>query len=111
MTLSDRGMVRHNRPGVSDSFESSQCQAIPSDREKSVDTDVDETIRDVEEVGYSTDNSSIIENPDQHRLTPRLDEFNRFVALVKSEGHKIETEIVTHEIAGMATGSETCKLS
>ena len=111
MTLSDRGMVGHNRPGVSDSFEPSQCQSPPPDYGKSVYTEMSESIKDLEEVDYSTDNSSVIENPDHRSLTPRLNEFNRLVAQVKSEGYKIETEIVTHEIAGMATGSETCKLS
>ena len=74
-------------------------------------TEVDETIKHPEGIQYSADNSSVIENPDQHTHTPRLDEFKRLVAQVKSEGYKIETDIVTHEIAGMATGSETCKLS
>ena len=92
-------------------YESNQCLDSSSDQGDFMGTEVDGTIKTPKGIEYSADNSSVIENPDHHTHTPRLDEFNRLVAQVKSEGYKIQTEIVTHEIAGMATGPETCKRS
>lgn len=60
-----------------ESYDPSESSQFLSDQGELVDTERGESIKDPEDVEYSTDNSSIIENPDHRALTPRWDEFHR----------------------------------
>lgn len=84
----------------------SQCRTSPSVDEDVTNTHADEVVPDLEEVEYSTDNSSIIEDPKELSSTPYLDALNSLIAEVKEEGWEFDTEIKTHKMNGLSGGPE-----
>lgn len=104
--MSDGEMLNYFKSCDAQSTTFSQCQTSPSVDRDVVDTEVDKVFPDLEEVEYSTDNSSDIEVTKELSSTPHLDTLNSLIAEVKEEGWEFDTEIKTHKMNGLSGGPE-----
>jgi hypothetical protein len=92
---------------------SSQCRISPSDDDEvRLDSETGEAVKDLEEVDYSTDNSSEIEDWDDRIYMRSYKRIMYLFDLAKNEGRDSKTEFFVHQIKVEARphGSDSCKL-